>query len=53
MRRANLAREAEDVMKKAHANGPCLDGKHRGVQRLCIYAHGFHARTVILFTLTA
>lgn len=53
MRRANLAREAEDVMKNAHADSPRIDGKHRGVQRLRAYALGFHARTVILFTLTA
>ncbi len=53
MRRANLAREAEDAMKNACANRTCLDGKHSGVDPLCIYAHGFHARTVILFTLTA
>ncbi|GEM_PF-5787728 len=53
MRRANLAREAEDVMKNASANRPCLDCEHSGVDRLRTYAHGFQARTVILFTLTA
>ena len=40
-------------MKTAHTDGPRLDVKHRGVQRLRAYALGFHARTVILFTLTA